>query len=137
MTALNFETTMVDVDRQIHDLEEGLAGEALSLKPTVDQALHLANRLMLAFAQGAGRPTEDLTEDADSLDVFRVFVKSDPSLNAIRDNVRELVYYHNCLLAEREDALPVRPVAMAVRTIRHIHLYLRTRANQDKGRQDA
>jgi hypothetical protein len=106
---------MRDVDRRIADLEAGLAQETLILGPTVDEALRLASHMMLAFTQAAGRTAEGLDETADPLEIFKVFVKGDPSLNAIRDNVRELVYYRNCLAAGREDALPVRPVAMAVR----------------------
>jgi len=37
----------------------------------------------------------------DLLDVFKALVKSDPSWNTIRDNCRELVYYHNCIAMER------------------------------------
>jgi hypothetical protein len=58
-------------------------------------------------------------------------VKGDPSLNAVRDNVRELVYYRNCLAMERREALPPVPDRMAVRTARHIYLYLRSRCEQD------
>lgn len=137
MTVTGLEATMADVDQQISGLEAGLAEGTLVLRPTVDEALRLANRLMLAFTQAAGRSLEEFREDSDPLEVFKVFVKGDPSLNAIRDNVRELVYYRNCLEAGREDALPVQPVAMAVRTIRHISLYMRTRLNKEQGHKGA
>lgn len=136
MAALGLETVMREVDDEIRGLERALPGRDLALQATVDQALRLANRLMLAFAQSAGRPL-DSGEDDDPLEVFKAFVKGDPSLNAIRDNVRELVYYRNCLSSGREDALPLNPVAMAVRTIRHIYLYVRTRAIKEHGLKEA
>ncbi len=133
MTATVLKATLHDVDGAIRELEDGLARGDLGLAPAVDRALALANRLMSAFAEAAGRPLSGLDEAADPLEVFKAFVKGDPSLNAIRDNLRELVYYRNCLAAGREDALPVNPVAMAVRTIRHIYLYMRTRAHKEHG----
>lgn len=132
MAALGLEAVMREVDDEIRGLEQALPGGKLALQSTVDQALRLANRLMLAFAQTTGHPL-DIGEDGDPLEVFKAFVKGDPSLNAIRDNVRELVYYRNCLSSGREDALPVNPVAMAVRTIRHVYLYVRTRAIKEHG----
>ncbi len=132
MAALGLEAVMREVDGEIRGLEQALPGRDLALQSTVDQALRLANRLMLAFAQTTGHPL-DIGEDDDPLEVFKAFVKGDPSLNAIRDNVRELVYYRNCLSSGREDALPVNPVAMAVRTIRHVYLYVRTRAIKEHG----
>src|SRR5512146_2238740 len=65
---------------------------------------------------------------ADLLDVWQALVKGEPSWNAIRDNCRELVFYRNCLAADRRDALPAAPARMAVRTARHVLLYIRTRA---------
>jgi len=65
--------------------------------------------------------------DADLLDAFKVLVKGDPTWNAIRDNLRELVYYRNCLATGRADALPAVPEKMAIRLARHLYLYLRTR----------
>jgi hypothetical protein len=68
--------------------------------------------------------------DADVLEVWKALVKGDPSWNAIRDNCRELVYYRNCLALGRADALPQAPHRMAVRTARHIFLYVRSRAQR-------
>ncbi|MHB8253666.1 MAG: hypothetical protein ACYDEV_08195 [Acidiferrobacter sp.] len=136
MAVLELEVVMGTVDREIRSLEEALSAGSLTLKATVDQAIRLANRLMQGFAEATGHAAEGLGEDSDPLEVFKAFVKGDPSLNAIRDNVRELVYYRNCLESGREDALPVKPVAMAVRTIRHIYLYMRTRAIKELGLRD-
>ena len=136
MGASGLETVMRDVDREIHVLEAGLRAGKLVLAPTVESALRLVNRLMLAFAEVADREIPGLDEDSDPLEVFKAFVKGDPSLNAVRDNLRELVYYRNCLAAGREDALPVNPVAMAVRTLRHVYLYMRTRAIKEYGLQE-
>ncbi len=73
----------------------------------------------------------EILEEQDLLDLLRRFLKGDPSLNAVRDNVRELVYYRNCLKEGREDALPAAASCMAARTAAHIHLYLRTRLEQE------
>ncbi len=136
MGVSGLEMAMRDVDREIRVLEDGLRAGTLTLGPTVEGALRLANRLMLTLAMAADRAIPGLDEDSDPLEVFKAFVKGDPSLNAVRDNVRELVYYRNCLASGREDALPVNPVAMAVRTVRHTYLYMRTRAIKEYGLQE-
>ncbi|MHB1951385.1 MAG: hypothetical protein ACYCQK_07910 [Acidiferrobacteraceae bacterium] len=116
---------MAEYERRIR------AGEELPVANTVEQAIGWVTQLMDGFAQE--RTGERIAGDgADVLEVFKRFVKGDPSLNAVRDNVRELVYYRNCLAARREDALPKKPAVMAVRTARHIYLYLRTRASQEQ-----
>lgn len=128
-----FEAADADLLRLEVALREG---PVPPLASTVETALASVTSLMRAYTEdriarpaegGAAPPTAaDLAVD-DPLELFKVFVKGDPSLNAVRDNLRELVYYRNCLDQRREDALPARPVHMAVRTARHIYLYLRTR----------
>ena len=137
MTVSALETTMREVDGEIGVLEGALREGRLELAPAVERALCLANRLMLVFAQTVGHPASGLDEQADPLEVFKVFVKGDPSRNAVRDNLRELVYYRNCLAGGREDALPPHPLAMTVRTLRHIYLYMRTRAIKEYGLEEA
>ncbi|PKY10658.1 hypothetical protein B1757_08760 [Acidithiobacillus marinus] len=68
--------------------------------------------------------------DADLLALWKTLVKGKPHWNTIRDNCRELVYYQNCLKAERQDALPAQPERMVIHTLRHIFLYLRSHAEQ-------
>lgn len=126
-----------EIDGRIRALEARIArGEALDPGATVDETLSLAKSLMRAHradrlgphhanSRGSSQAGSD-----DALEVFKAFVKGEPSLNAIRDNVRELVYYRNCLDQGRLDALPPKPAVMAVRTLRHIYLYLRSRALQ-------
>lgn len=134
-------TAVFDVaDEQIRALEAQIQqGAALPLDETVNSTLTLAKQLMRGYGKDkAGEPASQpglarasatgAGESEDVLEVFKAFVKGDPSLNAIRDNVRELVYYRNCIDMQRQDALPVKPEVMAVRTIRHIYLYLRTRS---------
>jgi hypothetical protein len=122
-------------DQRIVVLERALRdGEALPVAETVAQALDLVKGLLRAYAAGKNEDpvaAESLQND-DLLEVFKGFVKGDPSLNAVRDNVRELVYYRNCLEMNRQDALPAKPAAMAVHTVRHIYLYLRTRALKEQ-----
>ncbi len=92
--------------------------------------LDLAKKLLRAYHRDrVGAETAGTGIDSeDVLEVFKAFVKGDPSLNAVRDNLREIVYYRNCIDMKREDALPPKPANMAVRTARHVYLYLRTRA---------
>jgi hypothetical protein len=58
-------------------------------------------------------------------------VKGDPGWNAIRENLRELVYYGNCIALGRRDALPAAPERMAIRLARHVHLYVKTRCERE------
>ncbi|MEW6313503.1 MAG: hypothetical protein AB1513_05590 [Pseudomonadota bacterium] len=114
-------------DARLLELEARLAGkEALPLAATVEQAIAMVRSLIVAYLAEEGRKMLP-PQDADLLDVFKVLVKGDPSWNALRDNCRELVYYRNCIAADRLDALPLAPEKMAVRTARHIYLYLKTR----------
>ncbi len=63
-------------------------------------------------------------------------VNAEPSWNAIRDNCRELVYYRNCINMGREDALPPVAEKMAVRTARHVYLYMKTRCVREGRLED-
>jgi hypothetical protein len=121
-------------DEQLAQLEEGLREEApLPLDPALRQTTAVVRRLLAGYAAHAGK---EMPPSDDLLDVLRAFLKGDPSLHAVRDNVRELVYYRNCLDMDREDALPKAAEKMAVRTARHIYLYLRSRSEQE-GRLDS
>lgn len=121
---------LAELERRIRD------GEDLPLAATIEQVIAWVTRLMEGYAEE--RAGERIAADgADVLEVFKRFVKGDPSLNAVRDNIRELVYYRNCVAARREDALPKKPAVMAVRTTRHIYLYLRTRSSQEQRTSDA
>ena len=115
------------IDAQIASWESRLAaGESLALEPALAAASAAALALLRAYIAAEGKKPVP-AEDADLLEAFKVLVKGDPSWNAIRDNLRELVYYRNCLAAERADALPAVPEKMAVRLARHVYLYVRTR----------
>lgn len=124
--------TFSAADARLQSLERGLAdGTEPALQATVAAALNVVADLLRAYI--ADRAQMPATMDGDDvLELFKVFVKGDPSLNAVRDNIRELVYYRNCLDLRREDALPAKPAHMAVRTARHIYLYLRTRCVQER-----
>jgi len=116
-----------DVDARLKPLEERInRGERLPLAGTVEQSITLIQDLIAAYLMEEGKkPISDST--ADLLEVFKVLVKGEPSWHAIRDNCRELVYYRNCINMEQRDALPPVPEKMAVRTARHVYLYIRTR----------
>lgn len=124
------------VDEQLTDLERILAARgSLELSGTVEQSIDLIKTLLLAYIGDLGdRPVPE--HDADILDVFKVLIKGDPSWNTIRDNCRELVYYRNCIAMARLDALPKVPEKMAVRTTRHVYLFMKTRAMRE-GRLEA
>lgn len=120
MTALErrIEALAVLADQQDPDALEGL----------LEQGLVIVMALMQALAAHAGRamPVSD-----DALAVFKAFVKGDPSLNAIRDNVRELVFYRNCLNENRRDALPAAVEKMVLHTVKHVFFYISSRAQQE------
>lgn len=129
------------VDQRLRGLERDLKDRGtLPLSRTVDDSLDLTRMLLRGHIAQRTADTSvttavaslSLPEGDDVLEIFKVFVKGDPSLNAVRDNIRELVYYRNCIDLKREDALPVCPDAMAVRTVRHIYLYLRSRSEQER-----
>jgi hypothetical protein len=125
-----------EVDQALCALEQRLtAGEVLQLAGTVNEAIALASRLLIACIAAEGnKPVPD--GSADILDVFRVLVRGEPTWTAIRDNCRELVYYRNCIGMERVDALPQAPAAMAVRTARHVYLYARSRCIREGRLED-
>jgi len=109
-------------------------GDPLPLAPAVEQAIALVRRLVTACIVDEGKkPAPEPA--AVLLDVFEVLVKGEPSWTAIRDNRRELVYCRNCINMGREDVLPGVPEKMAVRTARHMYLYVKTRCIRE-GRLD-
>lgn len=123
--------TFEQVDAQIADLERILNERgSLPLLETVEHAMQLTKQLIIAYIADVGEKVPPSQSD-DLLDVFKVLVKSDPSWNTIRDNCRELVYYHNCITMERPDALPKHPEKMAVRTLRHLYLFMKTRCMRE------
>jgi hypothetical protein len=115
------------IDAEIAAWERKLAaGEPVALNEALEAASGAALALIRAYVSAeGGKPVP--TADADLLEAFKVLVKGDPTWNAIRDNLRELVYYRNCIALGRTDALPAVPEKMAIRLARHIYLYLRTR----------
>ncbi|MEJ2060937.1 MAG: hypothetical protein P8Y64_10700 [Gammaproteobacteria bacterium] len=117
-------------DEQIAELESSLREDpAPELSALLDAAMPVVLLLLRAYAEHAGKP---VVASDDALEVFKSFVKGDPSLNAVRDNIRELVYYRNCLAMDRADALPAAPERMVVHTLRHLYFYLHSRCEQEK-----
>ncbi|MCW5574791.1 MAG: hypothetical protein KIT13_01735 [Burkholderiales bacterium] len=122
-----FAEVFAEADDALSIREAALArGEALPLTETVDAAIALTQGLVTAYV-AAARIKLPPAADADILEAFKVLVKGEPTWNAIRDNCRELVYYRNCINMGRRDALPKVPEKMAVRTARHVYLYIKTR----------
>lgn len=124
--------TLDAVDDQISDLERILRERgSLPLLETVDHAIALVKQMIIAYIADVGEK-EPPADTEDVLDVFKALVKGDPSWNTIRDNVRELVYYRNCITMERQDALPPVPEKMTVRTLRHLFLFIKTRCFREE-----
>lgn len=118
-----FELVDLRIAELEHKLNQEKPGPLLSI---VTETIALVKELLIAYIKDVGDKTiPDIKTDI--LEVFKVLVKGDPSWNAIRDNCRELVYYQNCINLHREDALPTAPEKMAVRTARHIFLFMKTR----------
>jgi len=116
------------IDRQLTALESRLADSTPEDLPAfLGPAIAAVRAIMLAYIEAEGVKQVPAPE-TDVLDVWKVLVKGDPTWNTIRDNARELVFYANCVEHGRADALPAAPQRMAVRTARHVHLHVRSRA---------
>lgn len=131
---MSLQTHFEHVDLALQAHEQALRGEAPALSAVLPECIALMDQLMRALLADQGRAAPE--PGSDVLDVWKALVKGDPTWNAVRDNLRELVYYRNCLAMDRADALPANPAHMAVRTARHIYLYMRTRAGRDGRLQD-
>ncbi|MCX7893303.1 MAG: hypothetical protein N2544_13170 [Burkholderiales bacterium] len=120
------------IDRTLRDLETRLPeSRPEDLPGFLVPATEAVREAMLAYLEAEGEKPLPGPE-ADVLEVWKALVKGDPTWNTIRDNTRELVYYANCLALGRADALPAAPQRMAVRTARHVYLYVRTRAIRER-----
>jgi hypothetical protein len=127
----NLSDRLTRVDDSIAIWERRLAaGQAVAPEQAVDAALAAASALARAYIEAEGsKPVP--AEETDLLEAFRILVKGDPGWNAIRENLRELVYYGNCIALGRRDALPAAPERMAIRLARHVHLYVKTRCERE------
>jgi hypothetical protein len=119
---------LADVDRRVAVLEHRVREAPVTLDDVLEPAIQAVTDAMRAALAAAGKADPG---DADILVAWQALVKGEPTWNAIRDNCRELVYYRNCLAAGRRDALPAAAERMAVRTARHVLLYIRTRAMRE------
>ena len=120
-----------EAEARLRTLEERVAqGKGAPLAHLVEPAICLVTDLIAAYLVAEGKK-QIPPPGAGLLEVLKVLVKGEPSWNAIRDNCRELVYYRNCINMQRQDALPPMPDKMAVRTARHIALYIRSRCIQE------
>lgn len=122
---------LTEIDAAIGEWERRFAAAGdLSVDEAVAAATQATSRLVRAYLRAEGRKPVP-PEDSDLLETFRVLAKGDPSWNAIRENLRELAYYRNCMAMGRRDALPAVPGRMAVRLARHVYLYVRTRCERE------
>ncbi len=113
--------------QELERLERRLDGEeAKQLDEALATAIDVARGAIRSYLVARGEKP-DPGPDADLLEAFRVLARGDPAWNAIRENLRELVYYRNCIAEDRRDALPAEPARMAVRLARHLVLYVKTR----------
>ena len=111
-----------DWERQLNQ------GDEPDVAETTEVATEVIKDLIKAYLQIIGRDWDDVEDDI--LALWKVAVKKNPSLNTIRDNCRELVFYHNCVDMDRRDALPQNAHRQAIRTARHVYVYLRSRAEE-------
>ena len=119
------------IDAGIAALEKRVAADAETPLPDVlEPAINLVGETMRAYIDAAGEKAPP-PPGVDVLEIWNRLVKGDPTWNAVRDNCRELVYYRNCIAAERADALPAAPARMTVRLTRHIYLYVRVRCARE------
>ncbi|WP_215843167.1 hypothetical protein HHS34_003420 [Acidithiobacillus montserratensis] len=114
----------------VHDRIEKLAkqqSDGMPLPELLAAGMVEAEAMLRIMLESEHKP---YASDADLLELWKTLVKGKPHWNTIRDNCRELIYYQNCLTAERADALPAQPERMVIHTLRHIFLYLRSHAEQ-------
>ncbi len=117
------------IGERIEILDEAYkAGNIKNLDLLVADASAICRDLLVMYAVAYKKSMPD---SDDLLVLFKAFVKGDTSLTAVRDNVRELVYYRNCINEDRHDALPKKPEKMTLHTVRHVYFYLRSRADQE------
>lgn len=116
-------------DEQLRQWEDSLRREdpSVDVAQAAGVATEIVKDLIKAYLLVLERDWEGSEE---LLDLWKVAVKKNPSLNTIRDNCRELVYYANCVEMDRQDALPANAHKQAIRTARHVYLYLRSRAEE-------
>ncbi len=113
-----------------HEHIEALAKQqeaGMALPALLEKGIAEAAAMLQIMLEDEHKP---YASDADLLALWKTLVKGKPHWNTIRDNCRELIYYQNCLKAERQDALPAHPERMVIHTLRHIFLYLRSHAEQ-------
>jgi len=88
------------VNDKLLSLEQRISrGEELPVSETIDEATALVEEILRAFLDDEGR---EYDPDDRILELWKRLVKGEPTLNTIRDNCRELVYYRNCLDMQRE-----------------------------------
>lgn len=116
-------------DETLRDLERRIReGEDLPVDEVTESAIDVVTDLLKAYLQILGRDWTGAEHDV--LALWKLAVKKNPSFNTIRDNCRELVYYRNCVEMDSQDSLPQNAERQAVRTARHVYLYLRSRAEE-------
>lgn len=120
------EDTFDQLDESIQELEQN--AQSADLAQLLPIGATIVKNTLLAFASAHKK---NMPQSDDLLELLKAFVKGDPSLNAVRDNVREIVYYQNCLAENRFDVLPAKPEKMLAHTVRHIYFYLRSRCEQE------
>ena len=130
MSEKNLSNQFEMIDERIDTLQERYNAASIdNFDALVTEASLICAELLTLYASAYDKI---LPDSDDLLVLFKAFVKGDASLTAVRDNVRELVYYRNCINEDRYDVLPQNPHKMALHTIRHIYFYLRSRADQEE-----
>jgi len=122
--------TFTRVDARIAAWERRLGADAPpAFEAVLEDAIGAVRTLIDALLVAGGKPPPP--PEADLLEAFKRLARGAPRWNAVRDNLRELIYYRNCLALGRRDALPAAPERMALRTVRHVYLYMRSRCESE------
>ena len=116
------------LESRIEDLQQDVDEGGVDFDDALRLGMTVTADILRAYGASVNKP---MPVSDDLLELQKGLVKGDPSLTAVRDNVRELVYYKNCLDMGREDALPAQAEKMIYHTVRHIYLYLRSRCEQE------
>lgn len=113
--------TLSDIEARLDALERA-SGEP---QKSVSTLLVLGEQVLEHWVIGRGLvPTDETKEGFRILALHRQGAQGEPSFNACRETVRELVYHYNLVMADPAHPDTGRRVALAVMVARHLYLFV-------------
>lgn len=113
--------TLSEIEARLDTLERA-SGEP---RQAVATLLALGERVIEHWVTARGvAPTDEKKEGFRILALHRQGAQGEPSFNACRETVRELVYHYNLVMADPAHPEAGRRVALAVMLARHLYLFV-------------